>query len=202
MLSGFSSMSLIRNKLVGGCIVICILLNGFVPRFSIEAADYELFSQIIASQSVLLHFLSISSLPEKIVAELFKDQNLPSAQQKKHPAKQGQNSANTSSDFTLVGADARNNLQRCNIGQRTGDFDGTLWGGAPVLRSAIQSAEKSMPGGSSVFLFLVLFFFLLPRSNLSDGGIVTILTGRQGTQLVHSSWVFYLIFNNYDRRPV
>jgi hypothetical protein len=195
--------SLFRDRFLTGFVVFCIFLNGFVPRFSIPADDYNVLSQIIASQSILLHFFSLSTLPEKIVNELFKEQSMPQAQHKKLPAKQNSNSTNSSSDYTLINADARGALNRHNFCHRIGDQAGNIALLLPSLWAGFsQTSDAALPGVSSVFLILVVFFFLLPRSSLADGAAAIIFNNSEGTQLDLSSWVFSLIITNSHGRPL
>jgi hypothetical protein len=191
-----------RDKFITGFIVASILLNGFVPKFSIDAAGCEVFSRIMAGQSVLLHFFSLATLPEKIVAEIFKDRSLPPAHHRQHPDGNRQNSVNSSADYSLINADARNAQSRFNCAPRSVDICRKAAMTLSIFSLAQRASDNVPPGASSFFVVLLMFFFLLPRSSLSDGGAIRISQRLQGTQLVRSSWVFSLIRNYSSGRPL
>jgi len=188
----FPFLSHVRDRLVTGFIVVCILLNGFVPKFSIDTSGREVFSQIMASQSILLHFFVLSTIPKNIVGEIFKERNLPPAQQKQQPAKQRQNSSNSSADYSALNADTRNAQSRNNCFQRGADTDGKFFISWPGVSRTLSVSENYLPGVNSVFVVLLIFFFLRPRSSLPDGAIAIISQRIPETRLAGSSRVFLL----------
>ncbi|MHB9154449.1 MAG: hypothetical protein ACYC5N_02000, partial [Endomicrobiales bacterium] len=180
-------------RFLAGAIFFCFILNGFVPRFSFQVNDYSAVSRALAGESLLFQYLSFSSLPLKIVGSLMSESGvLPSSGQKKAPEQEQRKSEDTSTDYSLAGSDNRTNAGRCVYSPR---LPGPALPAAGATRAAVSAASKtsaSPPSGESHALFLaVLFFFLLPRSSLSEEAAGIFFRKGDSTRFEFSSRVFY-----------
>lgn len=182
------------GKFLAGLMVFCIMVNGLIPRFSIGAKDYEVLSQIMQRQSSLLRFFSFSTLPVKLVDDLFAGRGaLPQSAHKKAPKQQNTNSTNTSADYSFINFDKKTSVNRSGIAQRIGDTAMQAAGaGISVLVTAAKPLDEAPPGERFALLALILLCFMLPRSSVSDGPAVLSFARDTYTQLAKTSWVFYL----------
>jgi hypothetical protein len=149
----------------------------------------------MASQSILFQFISLSVLPEKIVGELFKEQATVPLQKNSKQPQRTDNSANTSSDFSIVTFDKKIISSRLEI-QRTGEFDSQGYIG--ICRQNSLSVEK-VPKGISfdycfIFLIMGMIFFLLPRSSVGDYALRMTFKGISPNLAVQVG--FFLCLNN------
>jgi len=161
-------------KALAVLMVLCICANALVPKFAIDAKDYSTLCRIMKSQSALFEFFSFSTLPIKIVNEIFNEQrNASAASRKKAPKDDTSNASNTSADFSITGA-AFENVSRF-LPQRCADFGG---GGAPAVFAGQLSV---LPAGADpgnppvvplVTAILLMFYFLKARSALPDAAII------------------------------
>ncbi|MHB9156056.1 MAG: hypothetical protein ACYC5N_10290 [Endomicrobiales bacterium] len=188
------SYVLLRNKerilavLIGACFVI----NGLVPRHRIAADEYEVLSQIMQQQSALLRFFSFSSLPVKLVNDLFSEYHDMAADPSGKTPREGQKkSPDTSSDYSLVSFD-KTGMNRPGFAQRVSEGVPAAAGAFQPLPVTPDAGSTSPPGERHVFLLLLLFLFLLPRSSLSEGAVRAFSFRGYGARLACSSRVFYL----------
>lgn len=188
------------GKFLAGLMVFCIMVNGFIPRFSIGAKDYEVLSQIMQRQSSLLRFFSFSTLPVKIVNDLFAGRGaLPQAAHKKAPKHQDTNTTNTSVDYSFINFDKKTNANRLGVALRIGDAAMQAAGiGVSALVAAARATDEAPPGERFALLALILICFMLPRSSVPDGPASFSFARNPYTQLDKTSWVFYFP----ERRPV
>lgn len=182
------------GRFLAGLMVFCIMINGFIPRFSIGAKDYEVLSDIMQRQSSLLRFFSFSTLPVKLVNDLFAGRGaLPQSAHKKAPKHQNTNSSNTSVDHSFIGFDNKTNSGRLGVAQRISDTAKQVAGaGVSALMAAAEPMDEAPPGERFAFLALMLLCFMLPRSSVSDGHASFSFSRKTCTQLAETSWVFYL----------
>lgn len=189
----FSTMSL-RTKLLAVLVVFSFFINGFVPRFSIDVNECVAVSNVLASQSTLLQVISFSALPLKIVNDMFSEKSVPSPEKSAHSGKDDpRNTSNTSVDYSILSCGTNANASRL-----AGDLQGrdillkAVCGISLALARSPALAEGIPPGERYVFLILVLFFFLLPRSSVGDGPAYNLYVKIPSAQLAQASWVFYL----------
>jgi hypothetical protein len=161
-------VSFIRSKLTAGFIAFCIIFNCLAPRFSLSAHSDDLIRQVLASQSVLLQFFSLSTLPLRIVNSLFGGEaGLPCPLGQNLPGKDDDSAANSSADFSVF------HFSKKLSGQS--GFGQYLDRGAPALlaiclRQYPVFREPAYAGGAPICGCLIMLFlmFLLPRSGIDD----------------------------------
>lgn len=187
------------NRLLAGVLVFSFFMNGFVPRFSINDEDYAVFEQIMASQSILLQFFAFSTVPVKIVNDLFTQKGATARAAKQDaPRKNTSHAANTASDYSLMTFENRSGSVRLSTLQRPGEGMPVAAADGFYVPSHIpRMAGDAIPWAYAGFLVVLIFFFLLPRSSLSDGGILFALYPL--TQRARSRWVFLLLTNTAYR---
>lgn len=185
------------NRLLAGMLVFCFLLNGFVPRFSLNDDDYAVLEQIFASQSILLQFFSFSTVPVKIVNDLLTQKSAPRAAKQGAPRKQNSNAANTASDYSLITFEKKAGASRLSSVQRPGEGLTVAADSFYAPAHLLRKQSDTVPWEYSAFLIVLIFFFLLPRSSLSDGGILFAL--YPVTQRARSRWVFLLLTTTANR---
>ncbi|MHB9155504.1 MAG: hypothetical protein ACYC5N_07405 [Endomicrobiales bacterium] len=181
------------ERLLAVLIILCFLVNGFVPRFSIEGKNYEALSQLIARQSALLQLFSFSSLPVKIVNELFVERCEASrGAAKKLPKDENRNNSNSSTDYSLSGLDSKTNGGRYGYFVRNFEGPGNAAAHASLAVKDGPVTARAPGAQTGVRCLLVLmFFFLLPRSSVSEDNVL-VFSRSVKTQLAGASWVFYL----------
>lgn len=155
-------------RILAGLAVFCILLNGLVPRFSIQARDYAVLSRIIKTQSILLQFFSFSSIPSRIVGELMGNAALP---QREHKGSQSQNSANTSTDFSIRSGELKPTDSR-QAGLVQPCDAGVMPGISSAIHFAVERLGSPVAPPAGGMLCLLLLLCLLPRSNIDDNAIL------------------------------
>jgi hypothetical protein len=162
--------SILPGKYLAAVTVFCLLVNVAAPRCNISPRDYDVLSQVMGVQTMLMECFSLSAIPMKIIGELMKDAaaTAPGQQRKK---KQDGNTPAASTDFSIVSAETRMGLARYSHGVTAGvgctslsDMFQCGDANSAPLRSPVEP-----PGGVGVIL--LLFFFLLPRSGLDDNAI-------------------------------
>jgi hypothetical protein len=184
--------SALRSKLMAVFVIFCLLANAFLPKFALNQRDYDVLSEIMANQSLLLSYLSFSTIPMKIVSDLFTEKNaVATGKTGKQKSEDKANSASASSEFSLMNACSQN-LRVAP--QWTSGFGGSLPAVALHASRTVLSPSENLcaAAGFRIFLLLVLFFFMLPRSSVGDYYILKSFPIRVCTQLAVQSWVFYL----------
>ncbi|MBN1822684.1 MAG: hypothetical protein JW803_00030 [Endomicrobiales bacterium] len=184
----------VLNRFLAGFIFLCIAVNGLVPRFAMNSQDAETLSKIMQNQSVLLSFFSFSTLPVKIVNELMaQNMGVKTSADKNIPAKDAKNTANTSTDYSLTGADIRTN-SRIISNLRSADLAAKFVSSAAIsLKEAPRIAESScLPGGTCALLMLMMFFLILARSALPADASIMFYIGKKISRLATTSRDFYL----------
>lgn len=154
------------KKNIISLLLLCMVINFLVPKFSIEPEDCSAVSQLIKKQSALLYFFSLSAVPLKIVNDMFAGQAPQSKNSGKRPDKNSVPCANTSSDYSLVGSSAQNNIKNEFV---------RAW--LPYINTLVLSSVFERPlyryfgtghGSGILFLLTLMFFFLRPRSSIDD----------------------------------
>lgn len=170
-----STVASVRERMLAVFVVLCIIVNALMPRFAIDANDYSTLCQIMKSQSVLFEFFSFSTIPVKIVNELFNEQRneMQPLAGKKSPKNDTSNASNTASDFSITASGFK------DVSNRGYSQKGSAFGGNAVAvyrnyTGALQDDFASgAPPGIWFGLFAVLmFFFLRARSALPDAAAV------------------------------
>ncbi|MHB9154658.1 MAG: hypothetical protein ACYC5N_03065 [Endomicrobiales bacterium] len=191
----------IPRGIIAGFLVFCLLLNGFVPRFSIGQRERDVLSQLMARQTALLYFLSLSTLPEIILSDLFKKQNqaAPAAQKNKPPREQEDNSANSSSDYSLTAFDKKLSTPRLEHQGGTGKTVFSSVVSPPPVRYG-ETRKRCFDPPGSFYLILLLLFFSLARSSVNGNAAVLRLHARMNHTRLDKSRVFYLLQDreNYE----
>jgi hypothetical protein len=155
--------------LVMAFVAVSIMLNSLMPRFSVNQKECDILSQILESQSCLLCFFSFSSIPLRIVGDLFA--NPQSTPQKAQKGKQKSDSTSTSSsDFSIFGFE--HNLFKLEK-QDTQPIVRVVGGtdSACLNNFVIQKTFLSYEMRSCAYIVALLFLFLLPRSGLPENAI-------------------------------
>jgi hypothetical protein len=197
----YLAVASVRIKALAVFVVLCIFANALVPKFALDAKDYSTLCQIMKSQSALFEFFSFSTLPIKIVNEIFNEQRGASAaSQRKAPRDDTSNASNTSSDFSITGA-AFQDVSRF-LSQRGADFGG---GGALAVfaknLSVLPGSDSGNPPVIPLIAFILLmFYFLRARSALPDAAIIMPVKGSKISRLVTASRDFSLSINS--KKPV
>lgn len=155
------------SRVCACALVFCLLMNGFVPRFSISGKTYELFSQIATNQSSILTLFSFSTIPLKLVNEIYAGKQ--GAAQKEHPPKKTEDTANSSADFSLfaqskTALSERHALGRAGLAHAVVQVSFTT----RLLYSLPEAARGAPPGHALAVLVFLVFLFILPRSNISE----------------------------------
>jgi hypothetical protein len=188
----------VREKTLAVFVVLCIAVNALIPKFAIAENDYSTLCKIMQSQSVLLEFFSFSTLPAKIVGELFNEHNPLATAQHKTPAGQDtKNTSNTSSDFS-ISASTMKDASTKFLSQRS-IGDGGF--GAVIFRkchSLMPGGErtKAPPGAFFALFIILMFYFLRARSSLPDAAIFSF--AKYKTQFNNLNWVFSLSNTNHQ----
>jgi hypothetical protein len=191
-----------KDRLIVGCIVLCILLNGFVPRFSIDQRDYEVLNQILQSQSILIQFFSCSSLPLKIVTDLFSQPG--AADTPKKSSGQHLPAANASADYSLMSLDNKLAGSRSQF-TRTAVFgtDLSLHRVASSVKLTVDQMNYPISPHPVFFAIILMFFFLFPRSSIPEGVIMLFrVRGNIFSQFAYANWDFSLINDILERSAV
>src|SRR3989339_279049 len=115
-----------------------MLANFLLPRCAVELKDYELLSGIMKSQSILFYMFYFQIAPLKVVKALYgKQESCSRATKTEEKDNQSPAHANTSADFSLVGADKSVVLNRLLKGMCAGNIWQSLW--MPDKRDIIKS---------------------------------------------------------------
>lgn len=163
-----------KEKIFALLVILCLLASGFAPRFALVEEDYFVISQIVEKQAALLKLFSLTALPEKLVSDLFRNASSP-VKHKRLPAKSKKNGAQASSDYSLVNLDHKSGRYVSVIAPQ--DLAGTIAGA--VLNAAPSDArQRGSPPTAGLLCLMSLFFFLLPRSSLSDGAAIIFCRGN------------------------
>jgi len=150
------------NMMITGIVAFTILINLFIPRFAVKQAEYDMLSEILQSQSALICFISFSSIPLRIVSELFSDQRTTS----RKPVKGGEERENTSSDYLITANDKKLSDTRSGFNGMLKNLDSGLKGFF-VIDDKIGNSPGERVRGDIIVIFLA-FLVLLPRSGLPD----------------------------------
>lgn len=170
------------KKNVSFLLVIFLLFNGLLPRFSLFSQKYVELLSFIQGQPLLQFYFSVSAAPINLISKLFTDGTATGTSrndtQKKTAAPQ-----NTSAEFSLLTsakADAnRSGLARNAVG---GNGDpGTTASILSITHNRYSEGSRQLPsgapGGSLLFLLILLLLALRPRGDLADGYSITINSG-------------------------
>ncbi len=126
---------------------------------------------------------------------------LRKAQAKKKPAKPQDNSSNPSSDFSLVASDKKPNSVRWERERAPGS---AAQAGVPASAASAIDLEKLRAGppvgALPLFLPVLLFFFLFPRSSLPENA-ARMIRRNVLSRLEVSSRVFYLRVSGFCDLP-
>ena len=146
-----------------------MLANFLLPRCAVELKDYELLSGIMKSQSILLYMFYFQIAPLKVVKALYgKQESCSRATKTEEKDNQSPAHANTSADFSLVGADKSVVLNRLLKGMCAGNIWQSLW--MPDKRDIIKSKTwiNRFSGGffNVTILILAIFMVARPRSGI------------------------------------
>jgi len=185
----------LRNSVLAVMVIFSILINAFIPRFAVSQDDLNTLSQIIEQQSTLLRFFSLSSIPLKIVDELFSEgQSLSAGVQKSNPEKKKEREANSSSDFSIISTQRTLNTGRSNLLRSVvKDLSFLFSGASGSSQSCIRGSPLKISPHPIVFCLILMLFFMLPRSSINDN--IARLNRFIYTQLGFPSWVFYCLNN-------
>jgi hypothetical protein len=145
----------------------------------------ECISRAVKSQSALLRVFSLPNLSLRIAAYLLK-QALPS--RNTHSDGQQSNTANTSSDYSIVSFDKRSNEIKlpCSFGPATQTL---------CLRFHLARADVVHQHFSAkiyLYLLLLMLMCLFARSSLETAALITLISSVTTAQLRRISWVFSL----------
>jgi hypothetical protein len=179
------------HKILAGCVALFILLSSVVPRFALTGNDYRVLSQVIQTQSLLFSYFSLSALPLTIVYDLFDGARQNPAQQ---PEKESTGSGpNPSTDYSLMNNDSRAGAAR--LEQQRAGYPARA-GVSPECRvfpmEALTALGRVIAPPGYLCLFVIMFFFLLPRSSVGEYAARLFLLVQSSAQLWCSSWVFSL----------
>jgi len=171
--------------LIARLAVFLLLFNSLTPKYNSFGmlAESDSFNQLLKSQPLIQYYSLFSTLPVKIMNELFMERNSlsPSAQEKRSHKQEG-NPAPLASEFSLlaagIGMDKGGNggarLQKSSMSLDTVDYL-SVW--QYLLYTGLRIDNLSGGGGGSGMLLLSLFLFLVfrPRSDTADCVNATIL---------------------------
>ena len=190
----YSTVASVKEKALAVFVVLCIFANALVPKFAIDSKDYSTLCQIMKSQSVLFEFFSFSSIPVKIVNELFNEQRgvMQPLAQKKAPKNDTSNTSNTASDFSISATNIRDASVKF-LSQRVHDLEGNVASVFSKYFSAPPDTRSSgaPPGVYLGFIALLMFYFMRARSALPDAAVINSLSIYR-TQFKNLNWVFSL----------
>ncbi|MEI8217861.1 MAG: hypothetical protein WCG51_02270 [Elusimicrobiota bacterium] len=196
-----SPSGLALRRALAGLTVFCILANGLSPRFAIQEDDFAVASQIAATQSQLLQFFILATLPVSIVEGLMNTGTAVPSSRPHHAKNTEKNSANTSADYSLVSVQKNLNINR-HGGLHTLLRDYTQLAG--LFRScqfSVDNLQSRAAPPLGVGLCMLLFFFLLPRSGLDDNAR-RISLGNFYARFVSTNRVFSLFIVRVVPIPV
>jgi hypothetical protein len=180
-------------------VVLCILANSLVPRFSIGAKDYSMLCRIMKSESVIFEFFSFSNIPVKIVNELMSRRGgMQPLAPKKAPKDDTKNTSNTSSDFSITSSNLKDASARFSS-QPGSNFNGNA---AAVFRENLSglpgsNASGAPPWACFAFLIILMFYFLRARSALPDAYAISMFFNTLNPAFSFSR-VFYLPLKIYE----
>ena len=169
-----------KNKLVL-LITVCLFANIMLPKFNIESGDYETFCKIISNQPVFSQFCTLSSVPVKIVNELFQEQNPLaqhlSANEKPVSKSQKAEKANSSADFLLLSAKENVSLKTCN--SRVSPLLSSLDKSSLLHPAGLGLERIEISAGylyvCPLILSLLILFYVLPRGAIEDSAMILIM---------------------------
>jgi hypothetical protein len=172
------------TKVVALFAVLCVCVNTFTPRLTVETIDTESFREILSQQPNLLYFFSLSSLPLAIMNDIMSDR-IPSTQPEKGkkpvPKKQTDRHASSSAEFSLVRADRTETLkadQTLKAGSSS-DHGQTFLSGRHPPPQVSMLFIRYLSWQSRLYLFWALmFFFLLPRSSVNEDASMNSMNKR------------------------
>jgi len=161
-------------------ILAAMVANFLVPRFSLSRQDSFTLTQIIKTQSTLLYFFSLTTLPMKMVNDLFhRSQSAPLTSQDKQDGKP-HNASDTSADFTILSANKTVASERNDLGSAWVPF--ALAEGIELVAGRLYKLFGTAQGSGVPLICMLMFFFLRPRSAIDD--IIFSYTNNK-TQLIN-----------------
>jgi len=172
------------------------IINLLVPRFFVNSLNLEFFEKIIQSQTIVFEYFSFTKLPLEIVNSLFstnrscldlKAKCTPGS--KKKPANSG------CGDFSFISIKRIQNIMK-NPG--IAHWGLTISAALPICLSGLpKSNSSSHPiGALAVFLSILLYISLLPRSSLNDSAVISGSFAGFYTRFEKSNRVFLFNANN------
>ena len=146
--------------------MLCMVVNFLIPRFSVGQETFDSLSSLIKNQSPLLYFFSLSSLPMKMVNELLVKEIGASAKNESRPQENDSRSANTSADYSLLSTNAASYAKSVFVKAWAQVAPPTISPSAP--RAESTNYIGGAPGQGFLLMFALMFFFLRPRSAIDD----------------------------------
>lgn len=178
-----------------------IFVNIVTPHITAPAEIIPLPLIQESTQTALRQFFVFSSLPVKLVADLFLAETFSSLLAQKPVSQEQRGTAdarNTSAQDGLLPTASGGTFLRGSSQPAPGDGTSRFYSLSslhmPALIAQGLFVQSAMAG-----LLVLLFFFLLPRSSLSDGGIILAMI-RFYTQRAFARWVFYFNMKTAYRR--
>lgn len=166
---------LINKKFFTILTIVSLFINSFIPNFSIEMNEYSMIFETIKQQTTIIQFFTFSSMPIKIISDIISEESgfnvFESSKKTDQKKKKAPNSHNTSSECTLERGIYNLNIKSVK--------EKNLW------NQTFQNIKlflyfKIIDYGSNtknIYIYEIShFFFLLPRSSLSDGVTINNLT--------------------------
>lgn len=172
-------------------VIVCFLLNGFVPRSPVADREHENLFSLLANQPLLQCYYSLSNIPIAIVTKLLnEDTGVPAAS--RNSREQKRQPAGASAEFSLSASERLTGKRICTMPFFSG-FPAGLKG---IAVSPVTGGEAACPqtAGTLIhFLLLCLLCIMLPRGGLADAAAALF---RNRTNETRSGsvpgWVFSL----------
>jgi hypothetical protein len=159
----------LTGKMAAVGIIFCIMLNCFVPRFSLSAHNQDIIAQILSSQSSLLQFFSLSTVPLKIVGSIFENsRTLPCSAGTKLPGTDDEGRcADSSTDYSVCACGKRSAAPQFGIGHQS-DIAGRVSLQTALFQGNMGKGQAGPVAHTITCPAVVRFVFLLPRSTIGD----------------------------------
>ncbi|MCB4790303.1 MAG: hypothetical protein LHV68_00270 [Elusimicrobia bacterium] len=161
------------HVVLAGLVIFSLLLNSIA--MNIDPRETELLGQVVKSQSVLLNVFFLSTIPIKIVNNLFNEYRNPDPAVAKKAAKEkSKNAKNTSADFSIFASGINSETIRSNSNRVFTavykDSDSIL---NIICPANVFTRGSPGGGGTSVFVLLMLMLFsLLPRGTIDASAVI------------------------------